>query len=318
MLGRRVLVVGALVALTATLGAGPVAGQDESEEPGGVAVPGLEVAQVSGEATGGEAEETISGDLTMSAGTAKELTTALLSGDTATVSTILASITATGTTGLVTVEGSAGPDPHVKLPATGGGPLGDSEETLDLEYDDGTSFPIAEDLDVETQGATGATGYARSEAAAEHVDAYLGGADKISTECHADLGGVTATTTVDDGGYYDLDGWDGNSEPPIEDIDEHPDVDEELIDFDETFTTTTPNQLVEFEAFLIANEQEEDAHAITVTGLRVEANIKVLDVTNPAAPVVLYIDDIEASFAVSHCDVVPAGQAVVVEPRFTG
>ena len=319
---RRLLIVSAIAALTTSFAALPVAGQeatDATDEPQGIEVPGLEVSAVSGNAFGGEVEFRIAGEAVPAMSLdVKALTDAITSGDGAAMHALLESAGITGSVDAAAFfeeQDEVGPDPEVELPPEGGGPLKDSEGSLKLTIE-GSTFPVAEDLEVETEGATGSTGFARSEATAENVDALIAVADKIDTECSADLTGIRGSTRIEDGEFEDFDDFDGTGPPTIRDIPEHPDANEVLTDEDLEFDNGS-GEHVRFKVFIVVNEQDEDANALTVTGLRVRVDVEVRDTSDPTLPVV-FSEDLEASFAQSHCDLHVDPVVQVVEPKFTG
>ncbi len=107
------------------------------------------------------------------------------------------------------MSGEVGPDPEVELPATGGGPLKDSEDALEDQAHviDGSPDPTRSRSRrisaVVTEGWPGDTGWARSEANAHDVEGFFIDADKVDSECRADLSGVTGSTDIADGTYFD-------------------------------------------------------------------------------------------------------------------
>ena len=320
----RVLVIGAVVALTGSLSALPVAGQDAtSPEPAdnapGPTAPGLTVSKVSGEAFGHEAEYSLleqfveTGVVTSS--DKQALVDALHGHDFGTVKSAYkaAGVDSAAAT-VFTESGEVGPDPEVELPATGGGPIKDSEDVLKvtLSGSDGSrSFPVATDLGVVTEGWPGDTGWARTEAKAEEVVGFNTRTDTIDSECRADLSGVTGSTDIQDGQYLD-ENFD------IKDMPEHPDANDELVDLDQEFHFTINGQPAteRLEYSVVVNKQDKDESSITVTGLVEHFKDVAFFDADPSNPV--FDQRYEASTAQSHCDIHPDPVVQVVEPKFTG
>jgi hypothetical protein len=302
----RAFALAAVVAVSSAFAA-PAGSQSTVDEPQGVAVPGLEAAKVSGEAFGGRVTALFSG--------VELLASAAASGPTSTgtpgfMKDFLEALGVHVAVGTLEIRAEAGPDPEVELPATGGGPLQDEDESLTLRYSDGHSLVIAKDLAVTTQGAIGATGYAHTESDLSDVIGAFMFAEKIDTECDADLTGVRGSTEFDDGLYAsdDLSG--------IGKISQHPEPNEELADF-EFDELISPTELVHVSYSLVVNEQDKDDHAITVTGVHERFSATLTDPTNPSAPPV-EVESAETRYGRSHCDIEPVAAAPVVEPTFTG
>jgi hypothetical protein len=90
------------------------------------------------------------------------------------------------------VLAGVGPVPEVVLPPTGGGPFTDDVASVDVD-----GLPVASVGEVETEGAIGAGGFARSAATLADLDVLgLFGADLVETTCAADLDGVSGTTAL--------------------------------------------------------------------------------------------------------------------------
>jgi hypothetical protein len=320
---RRVLVIGAVVALTGSLGALPVAGQDATGQEAadnapGPTVPGLTVSRVSGEAFGGEAEFSFGIDIrTTDAATTspdnQAIIEALRTHDVAAIEDALKAAgvdIAAGTAALESISGEGGPDPEVELPATGGGPIKDSEDELKFKITGSLgsdSFLVAKDLSVVTQGWPGDTGWSRSEATAHEVDGFVFDADKVDSECRADLSGVTGSTDIEEGTYVD-ENLDDQKAP------KHPDPNEELVDAE--FTESGGGTTAVFEFSLVVNAQDKDENSITVTGAVEKFKIDVFDDAAPSTP--FLSEHFEMSTAQSHCDIHPDPVVQVVEPKFTG
>jgi hypothetical protein len=329
-LWRRMIVIGALVGLTTWVGAAPLSAglgdqpakdattqKEGAAEVQGVGVPGLTVSKVSGEAFGGQVTLTLRG-LFGGDGAATALATPGGPGSDFAQQILHDAAAAAGSgSGLtVTVHGSAGPDPEVELPGNGGGPIVDDEGQLIFTYDVSStprSFPIAHDLKVETQGAVGDAGYSHTEAKAEDVIGFFPDMHQIDSECGADLTGVRGTTEVDDGTYADFDST--GHFIATKHMPDHPDANEELVDLD--FHVVDGSFDTHIEYSVVLNEQDTDAHAITVTGYHESLHERQVDTSLPGAPTVATFD-FEARFAQSHCDVHADPVAPVVEPTFTG
>lgn len=303
-ISSRALVIAGVVAVTASLGAVPVAGQDTTDDAHGAAVPGLEVGKVSGEAFGAEAEfEALfidSGPVDLSA-----LLTAARIGDTITTQGILAaavSNVAAANGSNLTFHDELEPEPEVELPREGGGPISDSEEGLDVLVE-GEPLNIADEAEVETEGRVGATGYAESSAAASGLgDSDF--IDEIETECHADLDELEGSTRIDS---------DSDVFP------EHPDENTVIEDVTQEITDPgNPNVFLRFRFLQIVNEQDEDEdeNTITVNGYREVFNIEIFDTTQGPDPI--EFERFEATVGHVHCDIVPAPVVTVVQPTFTG
>jgi hypothetical protein len=302
----RAVTIAAVVALTGAL-AGPAGSQSTIDEPHGVAVPGLEAAKVSGEAFGGRVTFFFAGINVVSPVAAGG------PASTGTPGFLPESLAALGVHVAVAnpdISAEAGPDPEVELPSTGGGPLKDEADTLKLRYSDGHSLVIAKGLVVKTQGAIGEAGYAHTESDLSDVIGGLMFAEKIDTECDADLTGVRGSTEIDDGIHATVD-LIGAAKIP-----QHPDPNEELADFefDDVFS---PTEVVHVSYSLVANEQDKDDHSITVTGVHERFSATLTDPTNPSVPPVV-LERTETHFGQSHCDIDPVPVAPVVEPKFTG
>jgi len=290
------------VALTASLGVVPVAGEDSTDEPHGTAVPGLEVVKVSGEAFGAEGEfEALlidTGSVDLSA-----LLTAARIGDTTTSHGILeaaVSNVAASNGSNLTFHDEVGPEPEVELPREGGGPISDSEQGLDLDVE-GVPLNIADEAEVETEGRVGAKGFAESSATASGLgnNDFI---DEIETECRADLAELEGSTRI------------------VSDSDQfpkHPEENTVLEDVTEEVTNPgNPNQFVRFHFLQIVNEQDEDDDAITVNGYREVLNVELFDTTQGSDPI--EFERFEATAGHVHCDIVPAPVVTVVQPTFTG
>jgi len=324
----RVLVVAAVVGLTASLAGAAFAERDATspetaDNAPGPTAPGLTVSKVSGEAFGGEAEESVTFLEPVDEGSTatsidqQALIDAIRKHDIGAVRDVLGAagidtVTAAGTpTQTVTLSGEAGPDPEVELPAAGGGPLKDSEDTLKIKLTgsggSGTNV-IAKDLSVVTEGWPGDTGWARSEATAHQVEGDEVFAEKVDSECRADLSGVRGSTDVEDGSYFDENG-------DLQRVPSHPDPNEELNDFEISESAgTIAFHLVDS---IVANAQDKDPNAITVTGLVEKARFDVVDnSTNPPTPFLSF--EFEMRIAQSHCDIHPDPVVQVAEPKFTG
>jgi hypothetical protein len=311
------MVIGALLAFSTWLGAAPIGAENrDSDSAIGVAVPGLTVTTVSGEAFGGEAEIEITSNVTVrpSASAAAEaggfditaLFDAVRTGDLTPFHDLLQSEgVAAAAAGAQHFE--VGPEPDVELPSDGG-VRKESEDSLDLDVK-GVKLPLAEDLHVETEGAIGDTGFARTEVDTEDTGGFTFFAKKLDTECRADLAGVEASTTIDDGRQLDESGTN------IVDMPEHPDENEVLLDVT-LEEVASPSLTIRVTAFLIANEQDDDPNAITVNGAREHFRVDFIDTLAPIAPT--EFADFKATFAHAHCDVHPDPVVQVVEPTFTG
>lgn len=119
-------------------------------------------------------------------------------------------LAATGTTSAGDVAAqqvrvSFGPEPTVALPPGGGGPFTGSATDV-VVPDPRSSFidaASAASIDVRTEGALGATGFARSSASARDVMVAGLLASELSSSCEATSAGATGTTTVVDLAFFD-------------------------------------------------------------------------------------------------------------------
>ena len=323
--------IGAVVALTGSLSALPVAGeeatgqdatsQEAADNAPGPTAPGLTVSKVSGEAFGGEAELFFGIDLVAPEAAAQldkqALIDAMRTHDLGAVEEVLKAAgvdIAAGTAALETQSGEVGPDPEVELPATGGGPIKDSEDELTIKLTGSLgsdTFTVAKDLSVVTEGWPGDTGWSRSEADAHEVDGFLFDADKVDSECRADLSGVRASTDIQEGEYFD-------ENDVLHKAPQHPDPNEELNDFaiDDPVTINGAPGTLHFESSVVVNAEDKDEHSITVTGAIEKFRFVAFPNSDPSAPV--FDEEFEMRIAQSHCDIHPDPVVQVVEPKFTG
>ena len=106
-----------------------------------------------------------------------------------------ATVKTAGTGSTLSFHDEVGPEPHVKLPSGGGGPLSDREETVHLKFFDVPVRLFARSK-VETEGSTGPDGSAESSAKAAHLgdNSFI---DEIESECRAQLGDVDGSTDIE-------------------------------------------------------------------------------------------------------------------------
>ena len=175
-----------------------------------------------------------------------------------------------------------------------------------------SSATLATDLSVVTEGWPGDTGWSRSEAKAHEIDGFILTADKVESECSADLSGVKASTEIEEG-QYDDENTDNLDAP------KHPDPNEELVDFEDeihgTFSDGSPGT-ARTVLSLVVNKQDKDENSITVTGAVEEFRLVEFRDADPSHPV--FDIHFEMSTAQSHCDIHPDPVVQVVEPKFTG
>lgn len=308
----RAITIAAVVALSAVF-AVPAGSQSATtdEPPHGVAVPGLTADKVSGEAQGARA--TLRLDLASIIASADAASAAGIGDTTPGFAKNFFAGAASDAGAHAAVSSSilsseVGFDPEVELPALGGGPLKDQEDSVKLEGPFGP-FSIAKDLVVKTQGAIGDTGYSHSESTVHETNGPGESADEVDVECSADLTGVRGSTEVKEGDH--LTSTFGTAKIPNQ-----PDPNEELADF----TIDVPGLgtiITHFSYQLVANEQDKDDHSITITGLHENFRITTTDTANPSAPPV-ELERAETWFGRAHCDIDPVTTALVVEPKFTG
>ncbi len=341
---RRVLVVGAVVALS-TVFLAPMAASGETSsssdtssslDPPGVDVPGWQAAKVSGEATGCHSEVelnvnplllqptadaaanaadvseastqigSLSAALKALPGGAPELT-ALLDK----LSTQLTSVNSAESEGEdALIHAEAGPVPTVELPWQGGGPVTEEEGDCTLDLFSVIHIPLAKDLKVESEGAIGAAGYSHTEATSQDNFGLIYVADEVDTECLATLADIEAKTEIKDGQYIDIQNNGGVFSASLKDIPEHPDKNDELTDFQ----FTSPAGTLSIELSLTANAQDEGDKHVTVTGLVSEFKLTF----RSRSGVVLATLTADGIRDQSHCDIDPQPTAITVEPKFTG
>jgi hypothetical protein len=353
-----VFVCGAVTALAAVLmapsaGAGDNGNGHKSLDPPGVDIPGWEAEKVSGEAVGCHSE--IEADVTIipilngaeategsqSATAALEQVGLTLPENTPgylpklldaldeeiglSAAEVNAAQDEDGEESLFHEE--AGPVPTVKLPWQGGGPVEEEEDDCTLSLLGFIHIPLATDLHVESEGLIGPAGYAHTESEShDNLGLIYGDNEKISTECLATLEDIDAKTDIDGGQYLDIFNTGGGGiGASVEDFPEHPDENEELVDFEFHYTPQTPpDPVIDIEYSLTANEQDESDKHVTVTGLHSELTIHLL--LDGPGPTLAEIDiSIEGIRDQSHCDIHPIqtghvtpADVVVVEPKFTG
>lgn len=294
----QVVVVAAVAALVGAWGVAPVASADP--EPAA----GTEVVKVSGEAFGTDSE--FSAQIIPSDGFAAALQanepTAGASSYQAEAAAALAQVNAAAGVPTVTFHDEVSEEPRVELPDQGGGPLKDTEETTTIKLF-GEPVRLFSRSAVETEGAVGADGSAESSAHASHLgdQSFI---DEIDSECRADRRDVDGSTELESSLFPDV-------------FPKHPKpntvvTDENTVDTDPTTGVTT-----RFHLRQVLNEQDEDAHSITVTGYHEHVDIEVIDPAVGPDPV--EFEHFDARIAQSHCDIAPgAVTPVVVEPTFTG
>ena len=299
-LPSQVAIVCAVVLLT---GVGAAQGVGAEEEAGNHAT-NAEVVSVSGEAFGAHVEI----DALLAPGTldSSALLAAARTGDVATVRALAAArlgeISAANGVVPTPFHSEAGPEPEVELPSSGGGPLSDSEDELDIQDTDET-LNIYDRSEVETEGRLGRDGFATTSAEVSGLggDNFI---EELEVECRADLEDVDGSTSI---------------ESPFTEFPKHPDPDTVIEEFDETETDpSNPNLFVRARFRQVVNVQDEDDDAITVDAYTEHLTIEFFDLSQSPDPIEFY--DFDATVGHVHCDVEAAVPAtpVVVEPTFTG